>query len=180
MRVLGAVLAGGRSSRFGSDKAAVLIEGKPMLDWVIDALAPQVDDILVCGRESPDHQCVPDRPAAGLGPLGGLNAALRYAAANGFGAVLSVPCDTPRLPADLRQQLGEPEDGVIVQGLPVIGLWPARLAAVLDDFVVHTESRAMGAWAVHIGARRVALRELPANVNTPGDLERLTGGKIVE
>jgi molybdopterin-guanine dinucleotide biosynthesis protein A len=176
MRVLGAVLAGGRSSRFGSDKAAALIDGKPMLDRVIEALAPQVDGILVCGRESPDHRCVPDRPAPDLGPLGGLNAALHHAAANGFGAVISVPCDTPRLPADLRAQLGEPDEGVVVQGLPVIGLWPARLAGALDDFLAHTESRAVGAWVVHVGARRAALRDLPANVNTPSDLDRLTGG----
>jgi len=176
MRILGAVLAGGRSSRFGSDKAAALIDGRPMIDCVIDALAPQVDDILVCGRELPDRSCVRDRPTPDLGPLGGLNAALRYAAANGFGAVLSVPCDTPRLPPDLRHQLGEPGDGVIVQGLPVIGLWPARLAGALDDFLAHTESRAIGAWAVHAGARRVALSDLPANVNTPSDLDRLTGG----
>jgi molybdopterin-guanine dinucleotide biosynthesis protein A len=176
MRILGAVLAGGRSSRFGSDKAAALIDGKPMLDWVIEALTPQVDDVLICGRERPDRSWVPDRPTADLGPLGGLNAALRYAAANGFGAVLSVPCDTPRLPADLRHQLGEPGDGVIVQGLPVIGLWPARLAGALDDFLAQTASHAMGAWAVHAGARRVALRDLPANVNTPSDLNHLTGG----
>src|SRR5690242_14839672 len=120
MRVLGAVLTGGRSSRFGSDKAAALIDGRPMLDWVIDVLVPQVDDVLVCGRETPGRISVPDYPTPDLGPLGGLNAALRYAAANGFDAVLSVPCDTPRLPNDLRAQLGEPEDGVVVQGLPVI------------------------------------------------------------
>lgn len=176
MRVLGAVLAGGRSSRFGSDKAAALIDGRPMLDWVIDALAPQVDEILVCGREMADRGWVSDHPAPDLGPLGGLNAALRFAAANGFDAVLSVPCDTPRLPADLRDQLGEPGDGVVVRDLPVIGLWPSRLAASLDDFIAGGGSRAMGAWAAHAGARRAALSNLPANVNRPEDLARLTGG----
>src|SRR2546423_14953878 len=122
MRVLGAVLAGGRSSRFGSDKAAALIDGRPMLDWVIEALAPQVDEILICGREAPGRICVADRPRTDLGPLGGLNAALQHAAANGFDAVLSAPCDTPRLSADLRAQLGEVGDGVVVEGLPVVGL----------------------------------------------------------
>src|SRR5579872_4815856 len=102
MRILGAVLAGGRSSRFGSDKAAALIDGRPMLEWVIDALAPQVDDVIICGRASPGRISVAYRPRPDLGPLGGLNAALHHAAANGFDAVLSVPCDTPRLPADLR------------------------------------------------------------------------------
>jgi molybdopterin-guanine dinucleotide biosynthesis protein A len=173
MRILGAVLAGGRSSRFGSDKAAALIDGKPMLDWVVDALAPQVDDVIICGREFAGRLCVPDHPAPDLGPLGGLSAALRHAAANGFDAVLSTPCDTPRIPADLRVQLGEPGDGVVVQGLPVIGLWPARLHDALDDFLAEGGSRAIGAWAARAGARCVALRDLPANVNRPEDLDRL-------
>ncbi len=175
MRVLGAVLAGGRSSRFGSDKAAALIDGRTMLDLVIEALTPQVDDILICGREIPGRTCAADRPSPELGPLGGLNAALRYAAANGFDAVLSVPCDTPRLPDDLRDQFGEPGDGVVADGLPVIGLWPARLHAALDDFLARGGSRALGAWAAEAAARRVVLRDLPANVNTTADLDRLTG-----
>lgn len=177
MRVLGAVLAGGRSSRFGSDKAAALIDGRPMLDWVIDALAPQVDEVIICGREAPGRICVADRPRPDLGPLGGLNAALCHAAANGFDAVLSAPCDTPLLPADLRAQLGEPGNGVVADGLPVLGLWPTRLHSTLDDFLASSESRSMGAWAAQAGARRVALRDAPANVNTVADLDRLTGGR---
>src|SRR4051812_16893514 len=176
MRVLGAVLAGGRSSRFGADKAAALIDGRPMLDWVIDALAPQVDDILVCGREISGRHWVADHPRPDLGPLGGLNAALRYASANGFDAVLSVPCDTPHLPVDLRAQLAEPGTGVVADRLPVIGLWPARLHSALDEFLAGDGSRAMGAWAAQAGARRVPLRDLPVNVNTQADLDRLTGG----
>jgi molybdopterin-guanine dinucleotide biosynthesis protein A len=172
-RILGAVLAGGRSSRFGSDKASAPIDGRPMLDWVIDALEPQVDGILICGRELSGRTCVADRPSPDLGPLGGLNAALHFAAANGFDAVLSVPCDTPRLPADLRDQLGNVGDGVIADGLPVIGLWPARLHTALDDFLAEGGSRALGAWADRAGARRLMLRDLPVNVNSRADLERL-------
>src|ERR1700761_6137627 len=108
MRILGAILAGGRSSRFGSDKALTVIDGRSMLDRIIDALAPQVDGIVVCGRPSSErYDGIADRPAADLGPLGGINAALHYAMTHGFGAVLTVPCDTPLLPADLRDQLGE-------------------------------------------------------------------------
>jgi molybdopterin-guanine dinucleotide biosynthesis protein A len=173
MRILGAVLAGGRSSRFGSDKAAALVDGKPMLDRVIEALAPQVDAVVVCGRMGAGYEGIPDRPAADLGPLGGLNAALHHAASHGFDAVLTVPCDTPLLPADLREQLGEPGQGVIVDELPVIALWSAGLAESLDGFLAEGGSRSIASWVERTGARRVALRELPANVNTVADLEQL-------
>lgn len=174
MRLLGAVLAGGRSSRFGSDKALAMIDGRPMLDRVIDALAPQVDGIVVCGRaSSAGYEGIPDRPAAGLGPLGGLNAALHHAAAHGYDAVLTVPCDTPLLPSDLRTQLEPVGEGVIVAGLPVIGLWPSRLAADLDRFLAEAGSRAIAAWADRVAARPVTLGELPANVNRREDLDRL-------
>jgi molybdopterin-guanine dinucleotide biosynthesis protein A len=173
-RILGAVLAGGRSSRFGSDKAAALIDGRSMLDWVVAALAPQVDAIVVCGRpSSAGYDGIDDRPAADLGPLGGLNAALHHGAAHGYDAVLTVPCDTPLLPADLRDQLGPVGNGVIVAELPVIGLWPVTLAAALDAFLGNGGSRALAAWADHAGARAAALRALPLNVNRPTDLDGL-------
>jgi molybdopterin-guanine dinucleotide biosynthesis protein A len=172
-RILGAVLAGGLSSRFGSDKASALIDGRPMLDWVVDGLTPQVEGIVVCGRDAPPYDAIPDRPAADLGPLGGLNAALHHGAAHGYDAVLTVPCDTPLLPADLRDQLGPVGDGVFVGDLPVIGLWPVGLAAALDGFLGESGSRAMAAWADRAGARRAVLRALPLNINRSADLERL-------
>ena len=45
MKLLGAILAGGRSSRFGSDKAFALLNGKPLIDHVIAALAAQTDAV---------------------------------------------------------------------------------------------------------------------------------------
>ncbi len=60
MRLLGAVLAGGQSRRFGSDKALALLDGRPLIAHVIAALAAQTEAVIVCGKEWGDW--VPDRP----------------------------------------------------------------------------------------------------------------------
>ncbi|RJF90565.1 molybdenum cofactor guanylyltransferase [Sphingomonas cavernae] len=105
MKVLGAIIAGGQSRRFGSDKALARIGGKTLLDHVAEALAAQTDALIICGREWPGLISIPDRPAPDQGPLGGLCAALRYAADNGFDAVLTAGCDTLPVPTDLLSLL---------------------------------------------------------------------------
>ncbi len=167
MRVLGAILAGGESRRFGSNKAAASLDGRALIEWVRSALAPQVDALVICGPGG-----VADRPAGRLGPLAGINAALH--AADGFDAVLSVPCDAPHLPADLRMRLEEAGAPNFIEDAPVIGLWPVALAEVLDAHLTG-EDRSMRAWARRIGAKGIRLDRPILNVNTPEDLARLAG-----
>lgn len=171
-RVLGAVLAGGRSRRFGSDKANALFEGRRLLDRAVDSLAPQVDTVVVCGRTTATGISTPDRPAADLGPLGGLNAALHYAGEHDFEMVVSVPCDVPDLPSDLVQRLADAGAPAFLPSLPVIGLWPSSLASLLDRHVASSTDRSMRLWATVAGAQPVDADAL-ANINTPADLERL-------
>ncbi len=171
-RILGAVLAGGRSRRFGSDKALAIYGGTTLIEHAIAALAPQVDAILVCGRSIDGVTCVADRPAPDLGPLGGLNAALCHAAACGFDAVVTIPCDMPLLPADLVARLRREGATSVVAGMPVVGLWPASLAGLLDTLLAEDGDRSMRGWVARVGALPVAVEGL-VNVNTPADLRGL-------
>jgi molybdopterin-guanine dinucleotide biosynthesis protein A len=50
---LGAIIAGGKATRFGSDKAAALLNGRPLIEHVADGLREQVDALIVCGRAWP-------------------------------------------------------------------------------------------------------------------------------
>ena len=168
MTVLGAVLAGGRSRRFGSDKALALLDGAALVDRVIEALRPQVDAVVVVGRTGG----IADRPAPDLGPLGGLNAALHHARNEGHEWVVSLPCDAPMIPADLVERLRG--DGPrFCASMPVIGWWPARRADRLDGHLASSDDRSMRAWARAVGAAPVDLGVI-ANVNTPDDLARLS------
>jgi molybdopterin-guanine dinucleotide biosynthesis protein A len=173
MRLLGAVLAGGQSRRFGSDKTMALLAGKPLIEHAIAALSAQTEAVIVCGREWTDW--VADRPEPGLGPLGGINAALHCAAERGFDAVLTVPCDAPVLPRDIGRHLAESGPATFLEDVPVIGIWPATLAPELDAYLAHSTDLSVRRWARQIGAVPSTLDKSIPNVNSLADLNRISG-----
>ena len=109
--VSGIVLAGGQGRRMGGvDKGLQPLRGKPMVEWVIERLAPQVDEIIINANqniesyESFGHRVVPDEIGGFAGPLAGLHAGLKAAA---HPLVVTVPCDSPFLPPDLVSRLSK-------------------------------------------------------------------------
>lgn len=168
--ILGAVLAGGAARRFGSDKALALVKGRTLIDHAIAALVPQCDALVIVGRRHGNWPSLTDRPPGGAGPLAALNAAIHHAAANGYDAVLSLPCDTLGLPQDWAQLLA-PGPAVIADQ-PVIGFWPATLTTALDAWLA-TGERSVHDFAAAVGARPVAVGAPLVNINTPNDLAKL-------
>lgn len=170
-RILGAILAGGRSSRFGSDKAlARMADGRTLIDHAMAGLAPHVATVVICGREGG----LPDRPAPDMGPLGGLNAALHHALDHGFAGVLTTGCDMPLYPAALPAALIG-EGAAILKGQQLLGWWPATLSPQLDAHLAADNNRSIHGWLARIGARMVAMPGLVLpNVNRPEDLANLS------
>ena len=166
--ILGVVLAGGQSSRFGSDKALAELAGHTLLVRAVDLLSGWCEHVVVAGRETAPAPTLPDWPHPHMGPLGGIAAALHHAADEGYTAVLSIGVDAPDLPDDLRDLLA-PAPAYLAQQ-PVIGLWPVSALAALEDILEGTGKHSMRAFAEAIGARAVNLSEEPANINTPVDL----------
>ena len=169
--VLGAVLAGGGSRRFGSDKAMALLHGRPMLAHAAAALSRHTQAVMLCGRTMAGFTCLADRPAPGLGPLGGLNAALHHAAAQGFAGVLCTGCDMPVFPDALAQALIG-DGAAIVEDQYLMGYWPAALAPTLDAHLGGGQDRSVRAWLAVAQPRVVPAPRLP-NINTQEDLRRL-------
>ena len=107
-RVLGVVLAGGASTRMGSDKAIIDVAGRPMIDHVTSALSEVCTDLVVIGRrgELNGIPCVPDDHPGRLGPAAGVATALRVADGR---AALVVAVDQPFLRTEtLRKLVMEP------------------------------------------------------------------------
>lgn len=177
MRLLGALIAGGASRRFGSDKALTTIGGVSLIDHARGVLEAQVDELVLCGRPSHTMRWIVDRPAPGLGPLGGLSAALADARARGYDAVVTVPIDVFPLPLDIVDRLGTSGASVFATQ-HLIGLWPAHLGPRLD---LHLSSghRSLRSWIEVSAGRTVDDTRLDlSNVNTRADLAavlRLSG-----
>lgn len=170
MRILGAVLAGGRATRFGSDKAlARMADGRTLIDHATAGLAPHVAAVLICGRNGG----LADRPAPDMGPLGGLNAALHHALDHGFAGVLTTGCDMPFYPAALPVALVG-DGAAILKGQQLLGWWPATLAPELDTHLAAENNRSIRGWLDRIDARVVEIPGLILpNINRPEDLAGL-------
>lgn len=143
-----------------------MLGGKCLIDHVADGLRSQVDEIVICGREWPGMTSVADYPIADMGPLGGLCGALRFAEANGFEMVLTAGCDVLPI-ADLGADVAPP---YVIAGQYLFGVWPARLAPMLDAHLAKQRDYSMRYWIAASGATQ---RRLPCrfhNMNTPVDV----------
>lgn len=104
----GAVLAGGRSSRFGQDKARHVYRDKPLALWVLESLSPAAERFIVAN--TPYDFGVPVHPDIYPGSsLGGLHTALTHAA-NDWVALAA--CDMPFLTPEYWQSLEAHRKGV--------------------------------------------------------------------
>jgi molybdopterin-guanine dinucleotide biosynthesis protein A len=107
--VLGVVLAGGRSKRYGSDKAFAKLGGVSLLRRAARTLEPLADRVVVVANDLDRHSLEgkPVRPdlVSGLGPLGGLHTALAWAAEEAMRGVVVLATDMPFVPAPLLEDL---------------------------------------------------------------------------
>ncbi len=166
--ILGAVLAGGQSRRFGSDKALAEWNGQTLLARSVDQLSVWCDHVVVTGRAEAPAPCLPDWPRANMGPLAGIAAALHFAADEGYEAVLTCGVDAPDLPDDLLKYLS-PAPACCEQQ-PVIGLWPVATIATLETILRGSGRYSLFAFAEAVRARRIIFPANVANINTPADL----------
>src|SRR5215207_1605732 len=108
-QVVGVVIAGGRSLRFGGEKAVAVFAGKPLLLWAAERLGRVCETVAVNAR--PGTQAALMADATGLhvlhdipgdpdGPLAGVHAGLRWAQGLGARSLAAIPCDVPLLPDD--------------------------------------------------------------------------------
>ena len=106
------ILCGGRAVRMGGcDKGLMLLDGRPLVEHVLQQLRawPIGQIMLSANRNLPTYRSygypvLTDQRDDFPGPMAGIEAGLRYTQA---AALLVVPCDVPRLPADLLPQLAD-------------------------------------------------------------------------
>jgi molybdopterin-guanine dinucleotide biosynthesis protein A len=198
--ITGLILAGGRGSRMGGvDKGLQNFNGIPLALHTLMRLGPQVESVMVNANrnlsayESFGASVWPDASADFAGPLSGFLVGLERAETP---YVLTVPCDTPRLPLDLAERLAEAlvrEDADIAMAAapettsdgqtetraqPVFCLMKIEMSESLVKFM-HAGGRKIDAWTAQHKTVVVpfdAPSDDPlafANVNTLNELQAL-------
>lgn len=189
----GLLIAGGRSTRFGAEKAVALFSGMPMMDRVAQLFADLPAFSIGArpgsgaearGREA-GIEVVFDDPAFPSGPLAGVLSALVWARQRGFAFLASAPCDAPCLPGDLvtrlAQNIGSARAAFAVTDAgqhPLCALWSVGVHDTLRAQLQAGRHPSVRAFLAEIGAIPVHFDEARAfaNANTVEALAALEGG----
>jgi molybdopterin molybdotransferase len=186
------ILAGGRGSRMGHvDKGLQAFRGTTMVQHVLDRLAPQVGSVAINANQNlPSYAAFgvpvwPDETTGFAGPLAGLEAGLRHCNAP---YLVSAPCDSPFLPADLVARLFDAlqsqgadvalavtqEAGMRKQPHPVFCLLKTSLLPVLSTYLSEG-GRKMDGWYAGLKVAEVLFEDSDAfrNINTLDELHTL-------
>ena len=169
--VLGAVLAGGLSTRFGSDKALAELDGRTLLERAVETLSQWCSKVVIVGRTQGPADCIADYPAPGMGPLGGVAGALRHGQLHDFTSVLTCAVDSLKLPDNLLALLSPAS--AYLESQPVIGHWKTDAASIAKRILQSEGRHSMKAFAHAVNALGVPSVSAPANINTPADLAAL-------
>jgi molybdopterin-guanine dinucleotide biosynthesis protein A len=184
------VLAGGQGRRMGGvDKGLVTLGGKPMVAHVLDRILPQVAEVLINANQNADrygalgYPVVADAVGGFAGPLAGLHAGM-IRAMNAL--VVTVPCDSPFLPADLVARLSAALDAshaqlavarTFDQPHPVFCLVRRDVLPHLDAFLAGG-GRKIDAWYATLHVVEVPFDDEAdafRNINTAGELTDAEG-----
>jgi molybdopterin-guanine dinucleotide biosynthesis protein A len=137
--VVGLVLAGGRSVRFGGEKAVALLDGRPLLEWAAQRLESVCLSVAINVRTGTQAEAVAkalalptlyDAPGDAAGPLAGVKAGLIWAEEQGARMLAVSPCDAPLLPDELYVRLLERAQGGAAMAetsdgrQPLCAIWP--------------------------------------------------------
>lgn len=188
--VTGLILAGGRGTRMGSiDKGLQRLDGKPMVAHVIDRLGPQVGSLIINANQNLDvyggfgYPVWPDSLAGFAGPLAGLQSGMMHCTTP---LLVTAPCDSPFLPADLVKRLGSAlnaaqadlavavtMEGGRRQPQPVFCLLKTALLPRLDDYL-QQGGRKVDAWYRSLAMVEVTFPDEMAfrNINTLEELQQ--------
>ena len=190
-RVTAGILAGGRATRMGGvDKGLVELGGRPMVEYVIDALRPQTSRVLINANRSFDRYqrygvtVVRDRQEGFLGPLAGIASMMAVCETEWL---LTSPCDSPQVSADLGPRLwreivrDDAEIAVAHSGErlePVFALLRCDLCEDLEAYL-DSGGRKIDRWYQRHRMAAADFSDRPemfVNVNTLSDRDLLASG----
>ena len=189
--ILGTVLAGGKSQRFGEDKSQVKLGDKLLIDYILSEVIEEFKEILVVSNSLIDFRksekiTVIEDIKKNLGPLGGVLTAMKWIKDNNkdYKWISTFPADTPFFKRSILQKFLQdiqPEESKLFfiksnnTRHNIFGLWSIDLMDKLEEDLNKGE-RKVEVWANSIGVKIINIEfqnEDPFfNINTKEDLEK--------
>ena len=189
--ILGTVLAGGKSQRFGEDKSQVTLANKLLIDYVLSEIIDQFKEILIVSNNSINFQSSEkitkiEDYKKGLGPLGGVLSAMKWIKANkrDYQWIATFPVDTPffkrQILKDFIKNINFNESDLFFiksnnTRHNIFGLWSINLLDKLEKDLSNGE-RKVELWANNTGVKIINMEfsnnDPFFNINTKEDLEK--------
>ncbi len=184
-QITAVILAGGEGSRMGGiDKGLLELNGQPLIEHVMARIAPQVAQLIISANrnleryQSYGYPVITDQ-MTDKGPLAGILSALQHCQSDWL---LTIPCDTPRIPIDLVARMRNAADQTTQQKLaaiysahdgeqlqPLFSMIHRDLTTSLQDYLA-AGNRKVARWLMQQGYVAVDFSDQAdafANINTP-------------
>ena len=189
--ILGTVLAGGKSQRFGEDKSQVKLGNKLLIDYILSEIIDEFNEVLVVSnnqinfKESKKISLIEDFKKD-LGPLGGVLTAMKWVKDNNkdYQWISTFPVDTPffknQILKDFLNKINIDEGKLFFiksnnTRHNIFGLWSIDLIDKLEEDLDKGE-RKVEVWANSIGVKNINMKfenkDPFFNINTKEDLKK--------
>jgi len=173
------ILAGGQSTRMGTDKAVITFEGERLIDRLIARFFAKAERIFLSGRDGHGTglPVIADDPDAPDGPVGGIYSVAARLQAMGIDGFVTVPVDAPFAPADLIERISARGGCAVAEDSrrmhPTFAYWRCAVVNAVRATHDHAERAPSLQWlARQCGADTVIWPDdrLFLNINRPEDL----------
>ena len=190
--ILGVILAGGKSSRFGSNKADAHLGDKTLLEHIISKVEKNFLEVLIVSNKESikinkkNIFLVKDFIKGQLGPLIGILSAMKWIEQNNkkYKWIATFPCDTPFFDDSIIEKLKNcsiSNDNLLFflnsrkKRHNIFGLWSLKLIDILEEDIRSNNFRKVELWADKIGVQKIEVNTEGfnkfLNINTLDDLE---------
>ena len=189
--VLGVVLAGGKSQRFGEDKSQVKLGDKILIDYILSEIIDEFNEVLVVSNNSINFKkskkiSLIEDFKKDLGPLGGVLTAMKWVKDNNkdYQWISTFPADTPffknQILKDFLQNINQEKDKLFFiksnnTRHNIFGIWSIDLIYKLEEDLARGE-RKEEFWANSVGVKNIEMefdnKDPFFNINTKEDLKK--------
>jgi molybdenum cofactor guanylyltransferase len=189
--ILGVVLAGGKSKRFGQDKNCVKLGSKTLLEHVLSKIIDKFDEIVIVSsyplkiKDTKKISIIPDC-LKDFGPLAGVLSSMKWIKENRktYKWIATFPSDTPffeeSVIEEYKARVKESESNLFFvksneKRHNIFGLWSTDLLEILEEDLIKNNFRKVEEWANKIGVEVINVKKKQYdpffNINTKKDLE---------